>query len=70
MALLAGKLQNIDSNAGLPSIEELKRELFVPEAGFIAAPPVPQAEVLVPDSHLPALSQQPIEQFVELQVTP
>ncbi len=37
--------------------------------GRQAAPPVPHADVLVPDSHLPALSQQP-EQLMLLQVVP
>jgi hypothetical protein len=34
-----------DSNANLPSVEELKRGLFIPEAGFIDAPPVPQPNI-------------------------
>jgi hypothetical protein len=38
--------------------------------GTHAAPPVPQAVSPVPGSHLPALSQQPVAQFVGLQVTP
>ena len=45
MTASASKLQNIDSNAALPSLEELKRGLFIPEAGFIAAPPVPQPNI-------------------------
>jgi hypothetical protein len=38
--------------------------------GKHADPPVPHADVLVPDSHLPALSQQPVGQLVELHVAP
>src|SRR6266851_1549507 len=45
MTASASKFQNIDSNATLPSLEELKRGLFIPEAGFIAAPPVPQPNI-------------------------
>src|SRR5450759_123046 len=41
----ASKLNNIDSNAGLPAVEELKRGLFIPEGGFVAAPPVPQPNI-------------------------
>jgi hypothetical protein len=38
--------------------------------GRHAPPPVPHAEVLVPDSHLPKLSQHPVGQLVELHVVP
>jgi hypothetical protein len=38
--------------------------------GKQALPPVPQADVLVPDSQLPELSQQPVGQLVALQVMP
>jgi hypothetical protein len=38
--------------------------------GKHALAPVPHANVLVPDSHIPKLSQQPIAQFDALQVTP
>src|SRR5580658_514080 len=39
-----GNLQ-IDKNANLPSVEELKRGLLIPEAGFIEAPAVPQPNI-------------------------
>ncbi len=38
MGASAGKLHSVDANAKLPSIDELKRGLFVPEGGFVAAP--------------------------------
>ncbi len=45
MGASAGKLHSLDANAKLSSIEELKRGLFVPEEGFVAAPPVPQPNI-------------------------
>jgi hypothetical protein len=38
--------------------------------GRHAPPPVPHAEVLVPDSHLPRLSQHPVGQVIALHVVP
>ncbi len=38
--------------------------------GTHAKPPAPHAEVLVPDSHMPPLSQQPVAQLRGLQVIP
>jgi hypothetical protein len=38
--------------------------------GLQGPAPVPQANGLVPDSHVPELSQQPVGQLVTLQVAP
>jgi hypothetical protein len=38
--------------------------------GTHESPPLPHAEVLVPDSHFPKLSQHPVPQLTGLQVTP
>jgi hypothetical protein len=38
--------------------------------GTHESPPLPHAEVLVPDSHIPKLSQHPVPQLIGLHVTP